>query len=297
MVGAVAWSEFAQYVFAGLSLGSVYALVALGFVLLYRATSIVNFAQGDFSMVAAFMLATMLNTWRWPYGLAILGAVGGAALFGGAFARIVYYPLRNRSFMPVIIATIGASIATENMAQYIWGAQPLRVNSLLAWPGLRAGGVYLDSQYLIAIAGTVAAVVALYLLFERTRLGKQLQAVSQDKEMASLLGLPVGRLIVITFMLSAAVAAVAGVLIAPILFVSIGMASNVALKAFAASIIGGFGHVVGAIVGGLLLGLVDSLGAGYISVPFQDAFGLGLVVLFLLVRPQGLFGERVGVKA
>ena len=291
------WSAFGQYAFVGIALGSVYGLAALGFVLLYRATNIINFAQGDFSMVPAFVFATLLTTWHWPYALAILGAIGGIAVFGAAFGRIVYYPLRNRSFMPVIIATIGASIAIENLAQYIWGAQALRVGEFLPWPGLEVGGMFFGSQYLVTIAATIAMVVTLYTFLSRTRLGKQLQAVSQDKEMASLLGLRVGRLITITFMLTAGVAGVAGILIAPILFVSIGMASNIVLQAFAASIIGGFGDVRGAIAGGLLLGLVDSFAGGYVSPTYGDAFGLGLLVLFLLVRPQGLFGEQVGVKA
>jgi branched-chain amino acid transport system permease protein len=140
-------------------------------------------------------------------------------------------------------------------------------------------------------------VIFQYLFFERTLLGKKMQATSQDKEMASLLGIPVGTMIMLTFIYSAALGGLAGILVAPILFVSVGMGSSIALKAFAASIIGGFGNVTGAIVGGLALGVVETFGAAYISVPYKDAFAFIVLVAFLLFRPQGLFGEKVAEKA
>jgi branched-chain amino acid transport system permease protein len=136
-----------------------------------------------------------------------------------------------------------------------------------------------------------------YLFFERTLLGKKMQATSQDKEMASLLGIPVARMIMLTFMYSSALGGLAGILVAPILFVSVGMGSSIALKAFAASIVGGFGNVTGAIIGGLALGVVETFGAAYISVPYKDAFAFIVLVIFLLFRPQGLFGEKVAEKA
>lgn len=159
------------------------------------------------------------------------------------------------------------------------------------------GPVFLDVQYLVILAVTVIMVVFQYLLFERTLLGKKMQATSQDKEMASMLGIPVAVMIMITFIYSSVVGGLAGILVAPILFVSVGMGSSIALKAFAASIIGGFGDVTGAIVGGLALGVVETFGAAYISVPYKDAFAFLVLLVFLLFRPQGLFGERVGEKA
>jgi len=144
---------------------------------------------------------------------------------------------------------------------------------------------------------TVVAVALQYLFFERTLLGKKLQAVSQDKEMASLLGIPVASMIVLTFVYSATVGGLAGILVAPILFVSVQMGASIALKAFAASIIGGFGDVTGAIVGGLALGVIETFGAAYISVPYKDGFAFLVLFVFLLFRPQGIFGERVAEKA
>ncbi len=157
--------------------------------------------------------------------------------------------------------------------------------------------VFFDSQYMVILVVTVAMVAFQYLLFERTLLGKKMQATSQDKEMASMLGIPVAWMIMITFIYSAVLGGLAGVLVGPILFVSVGMGSSIALKAFAASIIGGFGDVTGAIVGGLALGVIETFGAAYISVPYKDAFAFLALLVILLFRPQGIFGERIAEKA
>ena len=153
------------------------------------------------------------------------------------------------------------------------------------------------SQYLLIIAVTIVLVIFNYWFFEHTMLGKKLQAVSQDKEMASLLGISVSTMIMITFIYSAVLGGLAGILVAPILFGSIQMGSTIALKAFAATIIGGFGDVTGAIIGGLSLGIIETFGAAYVSVPYKDGFAFLVLVLFLIFRPQGIFGERVAEKA
>ena len=151
----------------------------------------------------------------------------------------------------------------------------------------------MDSQYLAIIVAATLMVLLQFLIFEKTLLGKKLQATSQDKEMASLLGIPVATMILITFGYSAALGGLAGVLVAPVLFVSVGMGALISLKAFAANIIGGFGNIPGAILGGLALGIVETFGAAYISVPYKDAIAFALLLLFLLIRPQGLFGEKI----
>jgi branched-chain amino acid transport system permease protein len=286
-----------QLLFTGLGIGAVYALVALGFVLIFRATNVVNFAQGEFSMVAAYLMVVFAVDLGWPYWLSFLLAIGGMALLGAIFNLGVYYPLRNRSFLPVIISTIGASIFLSNTVLALYGPQPQVLPGWFDAPGLQLGPVYLDSQYLLIIAVAIALVAFQYWFFEHTLLGKKLQATSQDKEMAALLGIPVATMIMITFVYSAVLGGIAGILVAPVLFVSIQMGSTIALKAFAATIIGGFGDVAGAIVGGLALGIIETFGAAYISVPFKDAFAFLVLILFLAFRPQGLFGERVAEKA
>jgi branched-chain amino acid transport system permease protein len=205
--------------------------------------------------------------------------------------------LRNRGFLPVLISTIGASIFLSNTVLALYGPQPQVLPGWLDAPGFQLGPVYLDSQYLVILGVTLALVAFQYWLFERTLLGKKLQATSQDKEMAALLGIPVAGMIMFTFVYSAILGGVAGILVAPVLFVSIQMGSTIALKAFAATIIGGFGDVAGAIIGGFAIGVVETLGAGYISAPYKDAFAFVVLIGFLALKPQGLFGERVAEKA
>jgi branched-chain amino acid transport system permease protein len=286
-----------QVLFSGLALGAIYALVALGFVLIIRATNVVNFAQGDFAMLGAFAMLTLLTTLGLPYWAALALGLAVMAVFGLLFNYGVYYPLRNRSFLPVIISTLGASIFLQNTVLAAYGPQPQPLERMFKTQGFEVGGVFLDSQYLLILVVTAVAVVFQYVLFEHTLLGKKLQATSQDKDTARLIGIPVALMIAITFIYSAMLGGLAGILVAPVMFVSIGMGSVIALKAFSATIIGGFGDVKGAIVGGLLLGVVESFGAHYVSVPYKDAFAFLLLFIFLLLRPQGLFGERISEKA
>jgi branched-chain amino acid transport system permease protein len=288
---------FLQLVFTGLGVGSVYALVALGFVLIYRATNVVNFAQGDFAMVGAFSMVVITIDFGLPYWLGIILTLVVLPVFGALFNLCVYFPLRHRSYLPVIISTLGASIFLENSMLAAYGPRPQSLPPVFSSQGFTLGPVFLDSQYLTILATTVVMVVLQYVFFERTLLGKKMQATSQDKEMASLLGIPVALMIMITFVYSATLGGLAGILVAPIIFVSVGMGSAIALKAFAASIIGGFGDVKGAIVGGLALGLIETLGAAYVSVPFKDGFAFLLLFAFLLMRPQGIYGERISEKA
>jgi branched-chain amino acid transport system permease protein len=286
-----------QVLFSGLALGAIYALVALGFVLIIRATNVVNFAQGDFAMLGAFAMLTLLTTLGLPYWAALVLGLAVMAVFGLLFNYGVYYPLRNRSFLPVIISTLGASIFLQNTVLAAYGPQPQPLERMFKTQGFDVGGVFLDSQYLLILVVTAVAVVFQYVLFEHTLLGKKLQATSQDKDTARLIGIPVALMIAITFIYSATLGGLAGILVAPVMFVSIGMGSVIALKAFSATIIGGFGDIKGAIVGGLLLGVVESFGAHYVSVPYKDAFAFLLLFIFLLFRPQGLFGERISEKA
>jgi branched-chain amino acid transport system permease protein len=268
-----------QLLFTGIGVGSIYALVALGFVLIYRATNVVNFAQGDFAMLGAFAMVLLAIDLELPYWLSILITLALLIVSGALFNLLVYYPLRNRSFLPVIISTIGASILLENGVLAAYGPRPQSLDSMFAVPGFSIGDVFFDSQYVVILVVTIVMVAP------------------QDKEMASLLGIPVMRMIMITFMYSALLGGLAGILVAPVLFVTVSMGSSIALKAFAASIIGGFGDVTGAIVGGLALGVIETFGAAYVSVPYKDAFAFLVLFAFLLARPQGIFGERISEKA
>ena len=283
--------------FTGFGIGAIYALVALGFVLLIRAAAVVNFGQGEFAMLGAYLMVIGFNVLSLPYWLSMLLSVLLMAAFGVVFAATTYWPLRHRGGLPVIISTIGASIFLENLVLVLYGPEAAQIDGLFDAPGIQVGPVFMDSQYLSIIVVATMLVALQYVVFEKTLLGKKLQATSQDKEMASLLGIPVATMILITFAYSSALGGIAGILVAPILFVSTGMAGLIALKAFAANIIGGYGSIPGAILGGLSLGIVETLGAAYISVPYKDAFAFLMLLLFLLLRPQGLFGERIAEKA
>ena len=299
-----------QVLFQGLALGSIYALVALGFVLIIRTTNVVNFAQGDFAMLGGYAMVLFLVGMpgnpdlhlpgleiHLPYWLAIVLTLVLMAVIGVLFNFGVYYPLRNRPFLPVLISTLGASIFLQNTILALFNPQPRPLDKLIDVDGVTIGGVFLDSQYLVILVFTILAVAFQYFLFEHTLLGKKLQAMSQDKDMARLLGIPVTLMIIITFVYSAVLGGLAGVLVSPILFVSIGLGSAIALKAFAATIIGGFGDIAGAIVGGLIIGVIESFAAYYISVPYKDAYAFIFLFLVLLFRPQGIFGEKVSEKA
>ena len=286
-----------QLLFTGFGIGAIYALVALGFVLLIRAAAVVNFGQGEFAMLGAYLMVIGFNVLALPYWLSIILSVLLMAAFGVVFAATTYWPLRHRGGLPVIISTIGASIFLENLVLVLYGPEAAQIDGLFDAPGIQVGPVFMDSQYLSIIVVAALLVALQYAVFEKTLLGKKLQATSQDKEMASLLGIPVATMILITFAYSSALGGIAGILVAPILFVSVGLGGQIALKAFAATIIGGFGDVPGAIVGGIAIGVIETFGAYYISVPYKDAFAFIVLFAFLLLRPQGLFGEKVSQKA
>lgn len=179
-----------QVLFQGLALGSIYALVALGFVLIIRATNVVNFAQGDFAMLGAYAMVLFFTGLSWPYWLAFVASLVVMAIFGVLFNYGVYYPLRHRSFLPVVISTLGASIFLQNTVLAVFGPQPKPLDKVLSADGITIAGIFLDSQYLVILGVTVLLVLFTFLFFEKTLLGKKLQATSQDKDMARLLGIP-----------------------------------------------------------------------------------------------------------
>jgi branched-chain amino acid transport system permease protein len=286
-----------QLLATGLAMGSIYALVALGFVLISNAVNVVNFAQGEFVMVPAFVAVWVMTALKLPFPLVYLIILIFMGVFGIIFQRLAYYPLRNRSFLPVIISTIGVSIFLKNAAQLVFGAEPLLMARPTSADVLNLGGVFIDPQHVVIIVVTLITLVFQYVFFEKTSLGKKMQATAQDKEMARLLGVRVSKMIVITFVYSSILGGVAGILIGPIFYVSKEMGAMLGLKAFCSTIVGGFGSVPGAILGGLFLGVIEVISAYYISSAYRDAFAFIMLILVLLFRPQGFFGEKVAEKA
>lgn len=286
-----------QMMTAGLAMGAIYALVALGFVLIFNAVNVVNFAQGEFVMVPAFVAVVLMEVSNIPFPFVYLVTILFMGFFGIVFQRVAYYPLRHRTFLPVIIATIGVSIFLKNAAQLVFGAEPKLMHRPTPPDVLNLAGVFVDPQYVVIIICTLALLVFQYYFFEKTSLGKKMQATAQDKEMARLLGIRVAKMIAITFAYASILGAAAGILVGPIFYVTKEMGGMLGLKAFCSAIVGGFGSIPGAILGGIVLGVVEVFAAYYISSAYRDAFAFIILILALLFWPQGFFGEKIAEKA
>ena len=276
-------------------MGCIYALVGLSFILIYNATHGLNFAHGELVMLGAFVLFSLLGTGI-PYWFAIAGTLLAMAVVGFFFQLLLFYPLRNRPHLTFVIATIGIGVAMRNGALLVWGPNPLKVPSIVQG-NVRFAGIAMAPEHLLIIATTAVVLGLQYFLFFHTDTGRRLRATAQNPEMAQLLGIRLERMIAFTFVLAAVLAGVAAILVAPIFLVDIDLGVNVILKAFVAVIIGGFGSVPGAVVGGLLVGVLEILVAVHISSTYRDAITFVVLILFLLVRPQGLFGEKVSERA
>lgn len=286
----------AQILVSGLSMGCIYALVGLGFILIYNATSGLNFAQGELVMLAAFVFYSMVATGA-PYVGAALATIALMAVAGFVFQRLLFYPLRDRSFLAFIIVTIGFSIFARNLALLIWGPFPLKVPSFFDERAINIGSVVVAPEHLFIIAATVVVLALQYWAFFYTDLGRRLRATAQNAEVAQLMGIRASQMIAITFVISTLLTGIAGVLLAPIFLVDTEMGLNLILKAFIAVIIGGFGSVPGAVVGGIILGLLEILVAVFISSVYKDAIAFLVLIFFLIAFPQGIFGEPIAERA
>ena len=284
-------AEFLQLVFSGLTVGAVYALVALGFTLIYNASDIINFAQGDFVMIGG-MATVFLLAAGIALPIAILIAIVAAVAVGLLLHRLAIEPARGASPVTLIMITIGASIFIKGVAQVVFDKQ---FHSLPAFSGaepISIGGASFLPQSLWVLGGTLTILAALYLFLERTLIGKALLATAANRLAALLVGINVTVVLALAFGVSAAIGAIAGVLITPITLTRYDVGTLFALKGFAAAMVGGMGNPVGAVVGGLLIGLMEAFGAGYISSTYKDAVAFLAILVVLLVMPQGLFGQR-----
>jgi branched-chain amino acid transport system permease protein len=287
--------ELAQFLLSGLTVGAIYALVALGFAIIYNASHVINFAQGEFVMIGG-MAAVWLLAAGLPLALAGLGAVALAALIGLALARFAVQPARGASVVTLIIITIGAAILLRGLASIVWDK---RIHALPAFSGdapIAVAGATLAPQSLWVIGVTALIVCALWAFFNRTLAGKAILAVSHNRLAAQLVGISVRRVLLVSFALSAALGALAGILIAPITFTSWDVGVMLGLKGFAAAILGGMGSGPGAVVGGLVLGLLESLGAGYVSSAYKDAIAFIVMLAVLMLMPGGLLGARAAER-
>jgi branched-chain amino acid transport system permease protein len=289
--------QLIQLLVSGLAVGSVYALVGLAFILVNEATGVVNFATGQFVTIGCFVAVTTVIQMALPLVAAYALALLAMALFGVVFYAIVFRPLQDRSVVTVIIGTVMIGIVIQNGALATWGSVPFRPRSPFGRQVVDVFGAAISAHALFVIGVAFLMIGLLYGLIYRTSIGARMRAVAQDRDAARLMGIGVGRLFVLTWMIAGLLTGAAGILVGPMWFADVNMGDPIALKAFAAIIIGGFSSVPGAIVGGVLVGLAEMFGAAYISSAYKDGLVFLVMILFLLIRPQGIFGERIGERA
>ena len=289
--------QFLQLVISGIAQGCIYGLIALGFVLIYKATETVSFAQGDLMMLGAFAGLAGMTMLGFPFWLAVISAIGAMALLGLVTERLVIRPILGQPAFSIVMLTIGLGYVGRGLITMIPGigtethTLPVPYKDQ-AWT---LGGLVVSMEQTAVIVVTAVLCAALYALFKYSKLGLAMQASSQNQLAAYYMGIPVKRLNGLVWALAAAVAAIAGLLLAPITFVHANM-GFIGLKAFPAAVVGGFGSLPGAIVGGLVIGIVESLSGFYLPDGFKDTAAYIVVLIMLMVKPNGLFGEKLRKK-
>ena len=282
--------EFLQVLITGLGQGCLYGLIALGFVLIYKATEIVNFAQGELLMVGAFFAVTYVMILGLPFWLGLILTIISMAVFGYLLDMLVVRSMIGESQFSVIILTISLGFILRAVAAGIWGSDILSLETPYSGKMANLGGLVIGQEYLVVIAGTVVLSLVLFLFFKFSSLGVAMQAASQNQLAAYYMGIPVKRVFSLIWAISAIVAAVAGALTAPISLVSPHM-GFIGIKAFAAAVIGGFGSLPGALIGGLIIGCSEQLAGTYLPMGFQEISAYLIMFLVLTIRPKGLFAQ------
>jgi branched-chain amino acid transport system permease protein len=285
---------FAYLLSSGITAGALYALVAVGLVLCYRTTGHINFGHGELFMMGGFFAFTLHVLLGWPYVPSLLVAVLGGFALGVLTDRAVYRPLIKAPPLTMVLATVGFSYLLKGIGRYFWGGQ----GEVVPFPPLASpapvflGGVPVFPQQLVVLAGALACMALLTVFFRSTRAGKMMQATAEEVRAAYLVGIRVERVYTLTWGAGAALAAIAAVLMAPLTLLTPDIGFNLLLKAFAATILGGLGSMPGAIVGGFLVGIIEALAGGFVSSAFQDVSPFVIIMVVLVLRPTGLFGER-----
>ena len=292
--------SFISYLVNGLSLGSVYAIIALGYTMVYGIAKMLNFAHGDIIMVGAYIALLSMTQAGMPPAAAVLAAVVVCTVLGVVIERIAYKPLRNASSsLAVLITAIGVSYLLQNLALLIFGANPQTFSSVITWKGitLAGGSLSISGVTIVTIAVCIVIMIALVAFVQKTKPGQAMRAVSEDKGAAQLMGINVNGTIALTFAIGSALAAIAGVLLCsayPSLTPYTGAMPGI--KAFVAAVFGGIGSIQGAFIGGLLLGIIEILGRAYISSQMADALVFAVLIIVLLVKPTGLLGKQIQEK-
>ena len=276
----------------GLNVGSIYALIALGYTMVYGIAKMLNFAHGDVIMVGAYTVYVAINNLGWPPIVAVVFGIFVCAVLGVTIEKVAYKPLRKASPLAVLITTIGVSYLLQSLSLLIFGSKQIPFKSIINLEPVQIGELKISGEAVVTLVTTVVIMIALTLFIKKTKAGKAMLAVSEDRAAAELMGVNVNRTISMTFAIGSGLATIAGVLYACSYgFIGPYMGSMAGIKAFIAAVLGGIGNVPGAMLGGILLGLIESLSKAYISSQLSDAIVFGVLILVLLIRPAGLLGK------
>ena len=285
---------FIQQLIGGLTMGSMYALVALGCALIFSGMKVVNWAQGEFYMIGAFVALTFFVSMHIPFWISLALTIVVMFLLGVLLEKLSINPVRESDHLTLLMITIGLSIALKQLANIIWSPIGAVFPTIFGDRAFEIGGVYLVPQNLWVLLIGCIIMVLLYFLMYKTKLGMTMRAVSQSRSTASLMGINTKRTDAIVFGLGAALAATAGVFMAPLTYVEPAMSASIGIKGFVAAVIGGFGNLFGAVLGGLLIGVIETLGSFVISSGYKDAIVFAILIIVLIFRPQGLFAITKG---
>lgn len=285
------FDQILQYTLSGLSTGAIYALIGIGFSIIYNATGIINFAQGEFVMLGGMLTLFFINLLQLPLWAAIPCAVLSATAGGMLFERLAIRPLRQPTPLNLVIITIGGSILIRGISMLLWGKDTHSLESFSGDDPIALGGATMLPQHLWILGITLVIIIANKFFFYHTISGKAMRACSYNSRAAGLVGIDVRRMVLFSFVISSAMGAVAGIIVAPLTMTSYDVGVMLGLKGFCAAIIGGMSSGMATVVGGVILGVLESLGAGLISSGYKDAIAFIILLLILFIRPQGLFGK------
>ena len=285
------YTQILQYLFTGVTIGSIYAMVALGFNIIYNATDIINFAQGEFVMIGGMVMISMTKGLKIPLIPAFFLTIVVVAVVGVIFERLAINPLTNPSIITLIIITIGASIVFKGLAMFIWGKDTFILPAFSGETPILIGGAVIIPQSLWVLGITLLVVISLAFFFEKTLVGKAMRACAINKKAASLMGISVNKMVMLSFALSAALGAVGGIIITPISLMEYQRGTMLAIKGFAVAILGGLGSQVGAVIAGFIIGVLESFGVGFISSGYKDVIALVVLLAVLYFKPTVLLGQ------
>jgi branched-chain amino acid transport system permease protein len=289
--------NFLSNLISGLSLGSIYALIALGYTMVYGIAKMLNFAHGDIIMVGAFTVIVSLGTFGFPVWAGLLLSIVVCTVLGVTTEKVAYRPLRKAEPLTVLITAIGVSYLLQNVALLIFGSSQKSFPTVFNLSSIHLGELTISGQSVVTLVVTIVIMISLSLFITKTKAGKAMRAVSEDKEAAELMGISVNRTITLTFAIGSALASVAGIFYGSTYgFVGAYTGSMPGIKAFVAAVFGGIGSIPGAMIGGILLGVLESLSKAYISTELSDAIVFASLIIVLLVKPTGILGKVIKEK-